>query len=148
MLNKLKILLLCVLVCSVALCVVVNNPADVYAEASFDKCGYTIGDNLLYDSGFELDGTSEFTDAREISSKWKTASWAGADSSYWGYKNTKRQAYLICSASGLLDGENPVVYQDVAVQKKHLLRNFILRSCFWWETKHARFGCGGARSPR
>lgn len=117
MLNKLKIVLLCVLVCSVALCVVVDYNANALAEASTDKCAYTVGENLLYDSGFELEGSTEFTDAREVSSKWKTASWAGTDKSYWGYKNTKNQAYLICTASGLLDGENPAVYQDVAVQK-------------------------------
>lgn len=116
MLNKIKIALICVMVCSIALCIAVNCDTDAYAE-TMDKCDYSIGDNLLYDSGFEIDGTSEFTDAREISSKWKTASWAGTDASYWGYKSTKHQAYLICSASGLLDGENPVVYQDVAVQK-------------------------------
>ncbi len=117
MLNKIKIALICVLVCSVALCVVVNCHTNAHAETPADKCGYTVGDNLLYDSGFEIEGTTEFTDAREISSKWKKASWAGTDSSYWGYKKSKFNAYLICSANGLLDGENPVVYQDITVEK-------------------------------
>ena len=121
MTGKTKWLVLIAFIC-VASVLVSVLPAwhNAYAENSdsdiASSCPYADGENILNDSSFEQSGTSAFTDPREIAQTWKSVSFAGTDRNGWGYESNNN-VFVIYSEPNLLAGEEPVIYQDVAVEK-------------------------------
>lgn len=126
--NKTKKYLLMSFVSILLLIAAYSGGVSVQAETQ-PICPYIKGDNLIYDPSFEIKGSVEFTDHREISSEWKSVSWAGTDKDGWGHDSTNNNAYMICSHGDLPAGETPTVYQDVTVEKNsYYVLSFYVRA--------------------